>query len=83
MHETFDELSGHLRCTNASRLRCTRQRRTSEEEIRMFAALGAVTAFDDWAPKLLAEGPPDVIHRELREWWTRSCADDLDVNVKT
>jgi len=36
------------------------------QEIRMFAALGAVTAFDDWAPKLLLEGPPDVIQRELQ-----------------
>jgi hypothetical protein len=36
-----------------------------EEEIRMFAALGAVTAFDDWAPALLAEGPPEVLQREL------------------
>jgi AcrR family transcriptional regulator len=36
------------------------------EEIRMFAALGAVTAFDDWAPRLLAEGPADEIQRELQ-----------------
>ena len=36
------------------------------QEIRMFAALGAVTAFDDWAPRLLADGPHDVIASELR-----------------
>ena len=35
------------------------------EEIRMFAALGTVTGFDDWAPKLLAEAPPEVIRAEL------------------
>jgi hypothetical protein len=29
------------------------------------AALGAVTAFDDWAPTRLADAPLDVIEREL------------------
>jgi hypothetical protein len=32
----------------------------------MFAALAAVTGFDDWAPRLLADGPPEVLERELR-----------------
>jgi hypothetical protein len=41
----------------------------------MFAALGAVTTFDDWAPKLLAEGPADLIQRELRA----AVCDILDV----
>jgi AcrR family transcriptional regulator len=36
-----------------------------QEEIRMYAALGAVTGFDDWAPTLLSEGPPEVIEHEL------------------
>lgn len=36
-----------------------------EEEIRMFAALGAITGFDDWAPTLLATAPPEVIRSEL------------------
>jgi len=36
------------------------------EQVRMFAALGAVTAFDDWAPTLLVEGPQDEIREELR-----------------
>jgi AcrR family transcriptional regulator len=36
------------------------------EQVRMFAALGAVTAFDDWAPTLIIEGPPDELRAELR-----------------
>ena len=36
-----------------------------EQQIRMFAALGAVTGFDDWAPKLLSESPPEVIRAQL------------------
>jgi len=36
------------------------------EHVRMIAALGAVTAFDDWAPELLTEGPTDEIQTLLR-----------------
>jgi AcrR family transcriptional regulator len=35
------------------------------QQIRMIAALGAVTAFDDWAPRILAEAPPDELRAEL------------------
>ncbi len=35
------------------------------DQVRMVAALGAVTGFDDWAPNLLAESPPDQLHAEL------------------
>jgi AcrR family transcriptional regulator len=35
------------------------------DEIRMIAALGAVTGFDDWAPTLLAESPPEMLRAEL------------------
>ena len=31
------------------------------QEIRMVAALGAVTAFDDWAPELVSEDPERVV----------------------
>ncbi len=34
-------------------------------QVRMMAALGAVTAFDDWAPRLLAETPPEQLSVEL------------------
>jgi AcrR family transcriptional regulator len=37
------------------------------EEIRMLAALGAVTGFDDWAPTLLKNTDPDVMQRELSD----------------
>lgn len=36
-----------------------------QQEIRMVAALGAVTGFDDWAPTLLAETPHDILSAEL------------------
>ena len=35
------------------------------EQVRMVAALGAVTGFDDWAPTLLQEAPPEVLQAEL------------------
>ncbi|HEU5308208.1 MAG TPA: helix-turn-helix domain-containing protein [Acidimicrobiia bacterium] len=35
------------------------------EEVRMIAALGAVTGFDDWAPTLLKDADPLVLQREL------------------
>jgi len=37
------------------------------EEIRMLAALGAVTGFDDWAPTLLKDTDPDVLQLELSD----------------
>jgi AcrR family transcriptional regulator len=35
------------------------------EEVRMIAALGAVTGFDDWAPTLLANADPLTLQAEL------------------
>jgi AcrR family transcriptional regulator len=35
------------------------------EQVRMVAALGAVTGFDDWAPTLLKEAPAAVLEAEL------------------
>ena len=35
------------------------------EEVRMIAALGAVTGFDDWAPTLLREADPLTLQDEL------------------
>jgi AcrR family transcriptional regulator len=35
------------------------------EEVRMIAALGAVTGFDDWAPMLLKSADPEELRREL------------------
>jgi AcrR family transcriptional regulator len=35
------------------------------EHVRMVAALGAVTGFDNWAPTLLKEAPAEVLQAEL------------------
>jgi hypothetical protein len=35
------------------------------EEVRMIAALGAVTGFDDWASTLLREADPLTLQTEL------------------
>jgi AcrR family transcriptional regulator len=35
------------------------------EHVRMIAALGAVTGFDDWAPTLLKEATPELLEAEL------------------
>jgi AcrR family transcriptional regulator len=35
------------------------------EQVRMVAALSAVTGFDDWAPTLLQEAPPQLLADEL------------------
>ena len=35
------------------------------EEVRMVAALGAVTGFDDWAPTLLKNADPSELQQEL------------------
>jgi AcrR family transcriptional regulator len=65
LHESFHELDDHLQMHERVEAAVHAAASSIEEEIRMFAALGAVTAFDDWAPRLLADGPPDVIEREL------------------
>jgi AcrR family transcriptional regulator len=35
------------------------------EEVRLVAALGAVTGFDDWAPTLLKDADPHMLQAEL------------------
>jgi AcrR family transcriptional regulator len=65
LHQRFHELEDHLELRNRVEAAAHEAASNIEEEIHMIAALGAVTAFDDWAPTLLAEGPPDVIQREL------------------
>ena len=66
LHDAFEELEHHLDMHARVQGAVHAAAANLGGEIRMFAALGAVTAFDDWAPKLLAEGPPEVIQRELR-----------------
>ena len=66
LHEVFDEMQEHVQMHARVQEAVHAAASDLAEEIRMFAALGAVTAFDDWAPKLLLEGPADSIERELR-----------------
>jgi AcrR family transcriptional regulator len=66
LHETFHEVADHIELHERVAAAAHAAASSVEEEIRMFAALGAVSAFDDWAPKLLSDGPPDVIQTELR-----------------
>ena len=72
VHDSFHESLDHLQIQERVEAAVHAAAASTGEEIRMFAALGAVTAFDDWAPKLLVETPPDVIQREAR----RGGADD-------
>ncbi len=56
-----DHLRMHERVEKAAHAAAS----SPQEEIRMIAALGAVTGFDDWAPTLLAESPPEMLRAEL------------------
>jgi AcrR family transcriptional regulator len=66
LRDAFEEMQEHLDMHARVEVAAHAAAADTGEEIRMFAALGAVTAFDDWAPRLLAEGPADEIQRELR-----------------
>ena len=65
MMEAFASIEGTSRCTSAWRRRPRRRRPTVIEQVRMIAALGAVTGFDDWAPTLLKEAPAELLEAEL------------------
>ena len=58
---TQDHLQMHQRVEAAAHAAAS----SVQEEIRMIAALGAVTGFDDWAPTLLAASPPEMLRAEL------------------
>jgi AcrR family transcriptional regulator len=66
LYATLAEISDHIELRERVAVAAHASASSIEDEIRMFAALGAVTGFDDWAPKLLSEGPPAVIQQELR-----------------
>jgi AcrR family transcriptional regulator len=65
MDATFDELGDYPRVRERVEAAALATAADLPEEIRMLAALGAVTAFDDWAPRLLSAAPPDVVQAEL------------------
>jgi AcrR family transcriptional regulator len=56
-----DHLQMHERLEQAVRAKTSSLR----EQVRMIAALGAVTAFDDWAPSLITETPMAALGPEL------------------
>ena len=66
LHHSFEEMQDHIDMHGRVQDAVHAAASDLAEEIRMFAAIGAVTAFDDWAPKLLVEAPADTIAEELR-----------------
>jgi AcrR family transcriptional regulator len=62
---TFNELGDHLQLHERIEAAVHATATDLREEIRMLAALGAVTAFDDWAPRILLEADPAIVQDEL------------------
>ncbi len=60
-HEKFEHARMHDRIEAAAHTAAS----SITEEVRMIAALGAVTGFDDWAPTLLGSADPMVLKEEL------------------
>jgi AcrR family transcriptional regulator len=60
-HAKRDHAEMHARVEAAAHAAAT----SVAEEVRMVAALGAVTGFDDWAPTLLKEADPATLQQEL------------------
>ena len=58
---THEHLQMHQRVAAAAHTAAS----SIQQEIRMVAAIGAVTGFDDWAPTLLATSPPEMLRAEL------------------
>jgi AcrR family transcriptional regulator len=63
--ETFESMVNHQEMHERVERAADAAARDVPEQIRMITALGAVTGFDDWAPRLLARTAPEVIQREL------------------
>lgn len=66
LHERFHELHDQIRLHERVQAAVQGAAAGLAQEVRMYAALGAVTAFDDWAPQLFADGPHDLVQEELR-----------------
>jgi AcrR family transcriptional regulator len=62
---TFEKFQEHARMHERIEKTVYSKGLTLAEQVRFVAALGAVTAFDDWAPELLFNGPLDELEREL------------------
>ncbi|HLM18678.1 MAG TPA: helix-turn-helix domain-containing protein [Acidimicrobiia bacterium] len=61
VHAKRDHAEMHARVERAAHAAAS----SVPEEVRMIAALGAVTGFDDWAPTLLKDADPLELQREL------------------
>ena len=65
LSDHFEALTNHLQMHERVEEAVHSQTSDLQEQVRMVAALGAVTGFDDWAPRLLAEGPPEQLRTAL------------------
>ena len=65
LSQSFVAMHEHLRPHERVERAAHAAASSPQEEIRMIAALGAVTGFDDWAPTLIASSPPEVLRAEL------------------
>ena len=63
--ESFVSMQEHLQMHQRVEAAAHAAASSVPEEIRMIAALGAVTGFDDWAPTLLSSSPPEMLRAEL------------------
>ncbi len=63
--ESLDVLRDHVEMHERVERAVRAQTSDLSEQVRMVAALGAVTGFDDWAPTILAQTPPEQLQPEL------------------
>lgn len=61
VHAKRDHAEMHTRVERAAHAAAS----SISEEVRMVAAIGAVTGFDDWAPSLLKHADPAMLQEEL------------------
>ena len=65
MMEAFASIEGHQQMHARVEKAAAAASSDVIEQVRMVAALGAVTGFDDWAPTLLKEAPAELLEGEL------------------
>jgi AcrR family transcriptional regulator len=65
MIEAFASPEAHVQMHERAEKAASAASSDLTEHVRMIAALGAVTGFDNWAPTLLKEAPPEVLETEL------------------
>jgi AcrR family transcriptional regulator len=65
--QEFEEMKDHLLLHQRLEKAVHAAAADTRQEIRMVAALAALTGFDDWAPTLLADTPPEILRAELSD----------------